>query len=85
VVATQVESDHLDGLTVELDIPPMPPGRRWEVQVHARPVAADDDPGSGLGGQVEIGDHVSMVAVPVLSGGAAVSSATDVPVRLVRS
>ena len=55
--------DGVDGRDVDLDVPPKPPGARWELQVHVRPVAAGADPEEHP--RVRVGDAVTTTALPV--------------------
>jgi hypothetical protein len=71
--------DTVDGSEMTIDIPPIPQGARWELQVHARPVAAGAPPAKHP--QVRIGDAVTMLALPVADG----QERLDAPVRLVTS
>jgi hypothetical protein len=71
--------DGVDGSDVDIDVPPKPPGARWELQVHVRPLAAGADPEEHP--RVRIGDAVTMVALPVGDD----DLRLEAPVRLVTS
>lgn len=79
VVAVQHRVPRLDGALVDIDVPEPPAGRRWELQVHARPLTAGAAP--ELDRQVRVGDVVTMVALPV----PAATEALEAPVRSVTS